>query len=60
MKHESASVSFTDYREMIQQAQSRLPESVTVVLLADRGFVHTELMTGEGRASASSPHSWGR
>ena len=45
MKHESASVSFTDYREMIQQAQSRLPKSVTVVLLADRGFVHTELMT---------------
>ena len=45
MKHESASVSFTDYREMIRQAQSRLPESATVVLLADRGFVHTELMT---------------
>ena len=45
MKHESASVSFIDYREMIQQAQVRLPESVTVVLLADRGFVHTELMT---------------
>ncbi len=45
MKHESASVSFADYQEMIQQAQSRLPESVTVVLLAERGFVHTELMT---------------
>ena len=30
---------------MIEQAQSRLPESVTVVLLGDRGFVHTELMT---------------
>ena len=30
---------------MIQQAQSRLPKSITVVLLADRGFVHTELMT---------------
>ena len=29
---------------MIQQAQSRLPKSVAVVLLADRGFVHTELM----------------
>ena len=35
MKHESASVSFTDYREMIQQAQTRLPESVKVILLAD-------------------------
>ena len=45
MKHESASVSFTDYREMIQQAQTRLPKSVKVILLADRGFIHTELMT---------------
>lgn len=45
MKHESASVSFADYKEMIEQAQNRLPESVKVVLLADRGFIHTELMT---------------
>ena len=45
MEHESASVSFADYQEIIKQARSRLPESVTVVLLADRGFVHTELMT---------------
>ncbi len=30
---------------MIQQAQTRLPESVKVILLADRGFIHTELMT---------------
>ena len=30
---------------MIRQAQARLPESVKVILLADRGFVHTELMT---------------
>lgn len=37
MKHESASISFGDYREMIQQAPERLPESVKVVLLADRG-----------------------
>lgn len=43
IKHESASIS-RDYREMIQQAKERLPESVTVVLLADRGFVHTDLM----------------
>ena len=40
MEHESASVSFADYQETIKQAQSRLPESVKVVLLADRGFVH--------------------
>ena len=45
MKHESASVSFANYRQMIQQAQSRLPESVSVVLLADSKFVHTKLMT---------------
>ena len=45
MKHESASISFADYREMIKQAEARLPESVKVILLADRGFIHTELMT---------------
>ena len=44
MKHESASISFADYREMLKQAKVRLPESVKVILLADRGFVHTELM----------------
>ena len=45
MKHESASVSFADYQEMIRQAQGRLPQSLKIVLLADRGFIHTELMT---------------
>ena len=45
MKHQSASVSFTDYQEMLKQAPPRLPKSVRVVLLADRGFVHTGLMT---------------
>ena len=45
MEHESASISFTQYQEIIKQAQSRLPKSVTVILLADRGFVHTQLMT---------------
>ncbi|MGV2826543.1 transposase [Myxosarcina sp. GI1(2024)] len=44
MKHESASISFSDYREMLKQAPARLAKSVKVVLLADRGFVHTELM----------------
>ncbi|WP_250565111.1 transposase [Adonisia turfae] len=44
MEHRSASVAFTDYREMVQQALNRLPKGVKVVLLADRGFVHTELM----------------
>ena len=45
MAHESASVAFADYQEMVVQAKGRLPESLKVVLLADRGFVHTDLMT---------------
>lgn len=44
MKHNSASVSFRDYQEMIQHSIARLPKGIKVVLLADRGFVHTELM----------------
>ena len=44
MEHKSASVSFGDYEEMLQQAVERLPKGVKVVLLADRGFVHTKLM----------------
>ncbi|NEO65797.1 MAG: hypothetical protein F6J98_37545 [Moorea sp. SIO4G2] len=37
MAHGSASISFRDYREMIQSAQKRLPQGIKVVLLADRG-----------------------
>ncbi|MBE9044924.1 transposase [Pleurocapsales cyanobacterium LEGE 10410] len=44
MQHESASISFTDYQELLGQAQTRLPKDTKVVVLADRGFVHTELM----------------
>lgn len=44
MEHRSASVSFLDYREMLYQAVGRLPKGVKVILLADRGFIHTELM----------------
>jgi hypothetical protein len=44
LEHRSAAVGFTDYREMLQQAVNRLPKGVKVVLLADRGFVHTDLM----------------
>ncbi len=44
MEHRSASVAFIDYREILYQAVGRLPEGVKVVLLADRGFIHTELM----------------
>jgi len=43
-KHKSASLSFADYQEMLQQAARRLPAGKRVILLADRGFVHTGLM----------------
>ncbi len=45
LEHRSASVSFTDYRELLQQAVERLPKGVKVIMLADRGFVHTDLMS---------------
>ncbi len=44
MRHKSASVCFRDYQQMLQQAQRRLPTGVKVILLADRGFIHSELM----------------
>jgi len=44
MEHRSTSVLFIDYREMLYQAVGRLPQGVKVVLLANRGFIHTELM----------------
>ncbi len=44
LEHPSAAVSFLDYQAVLQQARSCLPEGVKVILLADRGFVHTDLM----------------
>lgn len=44
MEHPSASVSFTDYQEMIEQAVGRVPQGLKVVVLALRGFVHSDLM----------------
>lgn len=44
LEHGSASVSFETYQDMLEQAVGRLPLGVKVVLLADRGFVHTDLM----------------
>jgi hypothetical protein len=35
----------SEYREMLHQAAHRLPHGVKVVVLADRGFIHTEAMT---------------
>ena len=45
LKHPSASVSFDEYHEMLLQSARYLPEQVKVVLLADRGFVHTDAMS---------------
>lgn len=44
LEHRSASVSFTQYQEMLYLACGRLSKRVKIVLLADRGFVHIELM----------------
>ncbi|NEP52977.1 MAG: hypothetical protein F6K65_30935 [Moorea sp. SIO3C2] len=44
MEHGSATVAFAVTREMLQQAVNLLPKGVKVVLLADRGFVHRDLM----------------
>jgi Transposase DDE domain len=44
LEHPSASISFQAYQQMIHQARRRLPAGKHVVLLADRGFIHTELM----------------
>jgi len=44
LHHPSASVAFEAYCEMLHQAAACMPAGVKVVLLADRGFVHGELM----------------
>jgi hypothetical protein len=44
LDHRSASVSFEHYQQMIQQALKRLPTGKRVVLLAERGFIHSDLM----------------
>lgn len=45
LKQRSASVAFNKYREMLYQAAKRLPQGIKVILLADRGFVHTKAMS---------------
>jgi len=37
-------VSLAEYRALLQQAAACLPSGVKVILLADRGFGHTEMM----------------
>lgn len=45
LKHSSASVAACDYQAMLSQAAGLLPAKTKIVLLADRGFIHTETMT---------------
>jgi len=45
LEHPSASIALAEYRDLLQQAAERLPKGVKVVLLADRGFIHTDAMT---------------
>ncbi|MGI8934893.1 MAG: hypothetical protein ACR2FS_12550 [Phormidesmis sp.] len=45
LKHKSASISFETYQELLKQSAQYLPSGVKVILLADRGFVHTRAMS---------------
>jgi hypothetical protein len=53
IKHNSSSVAYEAYQQLLEQAQQRVPDGVAVVILADRGFVHTELM------QAVAERGWG-
>lgn len=44
IKHASSSVAYDDYKSLLTQAAKRVPQQVSVVVLADRGFIQTELM----------------
>lgn len=44
LEGKSASVSFSDYADLLWTLRQMLPSSAKVLLLADRGFVDTELM----------------
>jgi hypothetical protein len=53
IQHNSASVSYKDYKVLLKQALLILPEGLPVILLADRGFVHKELV------KFCRKHQWG-
>ena len=44
LKHGSSSVAYATYQDMLTQAKQCLPDDTKVILLADRGFIHTDLM----------------
>jgi len=45
LKHGSATVSLEMYKELLDEAKTRLPFASEVVFLADRGFADTQLMS---------------
>ena len=45
LKHNSATVAISENLEMLIHAARCLPQGVTVILLADRGFIHTAAMS---------------
>ena len=45
LEHSSATVAFGEYHEMLIHAARCLPKGVKVILLADRGFIHTDAMS---------------
>lgn len=49
LKHQSATVAFREYHEMLVHAARCLPKNVRVILLADRGFIHTDAMSAMRR-----------
>ena len=57
LEHASASVAFMDYVAVLEQVQALLPAGLEVVLLADRGFVHAELIQWLGGSRLALPHS---
>ena len=51
LHHRSATVAFNDYKAVVNQAIQCVPTGVNVVLLADRGFAHPELMRGDRKSA---------
>jgi hypothetical protein len=53
IKHNSTSVSYKDYKVILKQALLILPPGQPIILLADRGFVHANLI------KFCRKHRWG-
>src|SRR5579859_2352452 len=44
MRHKSTKVGFEDYQPVLEQVRSIVPPGLVITLLADRGFVHEQLL----------------